>query len=95
MSFGGFKMIKIFLPDDIIGNREPRLWWLNETRKVPKRKPFMGCCESDYFYTFNDEIHKWCRENKINYSLEFISTSSTNICFEKESDAILFKLTWM
>ena len=88
-------MFKLFLPDDYLGNREPRLWWLSETRIEPKRKPFMGCEESNYFYTFNDEIYKWCKENKVKYSLEYVSSNSSNILFEKESDAVLFKLTWM
>ena len=44
---------------------------------------------------FCREVSKWFLEFNIKYKLFWVSNTATGITFEKESDAILFKLTWL
>jgi hypothetical protein len=47
------------------------------------------------YCTFIDEIHQWFIDNNIEYSFADATLETTDIVFQKESDAILFKLTWL
>ena len=70
-------------------------WW--DTRhKEPKHQPFSINPEINLklFYILRKELHKWLKDHKIKYSLRETENLFTCIIFEKESDAILFKLTW-
>jgi hypothetical protein len=49
----------------------------------------------DEYYAFHTEIHEWFLENGIQYSLEYNNFHKTTIVFKNESDALLFKLTWL
>ena len=44
---------------------------------------------------FTNKIEEWFIYNNITYKLFWVSNSRTGISFEKMSDLILFKLTWM
>jgi len=44
---------------------------------------------------FTSDIKKWFIDNNIDYIIKSWTNTTTTILFEKESDAILFKLTWL
>jgi hypothetical protein len=50
-------------------------------------------------WAFKEEIQSWIDEHNIKCELlnyeEIAHTFPKSICFEQESDAVLFKLTWM
>ena len=86
-------MIKIILDYDNIGKHpDINRVWLEPTLKGGNRPIFY----SDYshiHYELVEVLHKWLEEHHIQYSLDGID-SKNMIIFEKESDAILFKLVW-
>jgi hypothetical protein len=90
-------MVKIRLKDDILGNKRQDKWWLAEYDERPKGLSTMsdGTPSNKSYYSFIDEIHNWFMDNNIYYRLDYVSINTTDIIFKKESDAILFKLTWM
>ena len=57
------------------------------------RRPVLKRSKSEVFI-FCKKIDDWFIENNIEYKLFWIDYDYTGITFEKESDAILFKLTW-
>jgi len=90
-------MTIIYLENDRLGSRSDH-WWLEELKENPKDYPSMHSNEDKkviYYYIFCKEIRQWMIDNKIKYRLKYISNRSSEIKFFKESDAMLFKLTWM
>jgi 5,10-methylenetetrahydrofolate reductase len=47
------------------------------------------------FYAFRDKLHSWFIEHKIEYSFVTVTNFTTTLRFQKESDAVLFKLIWL
>lgn len=62
-------------------------------QKPPNDRPSGYSAHSDAFYSLCDKLHVWMIENDIKYFLEE-DGYYTNIFFKKNSDAMLFKLTW-
>ena len=58
-------------------------------RPYIKEPSFNGRC-----FIFDNVIHNWFIENNIEYNVYWNTDKITDIEFEKESDAVLFKLTW-
>jgi hypothetical protein len=50
---------------------------------------------NDRFHAFNENLHSWFVDNAISYSFANALYYYTTLIFEKESDAVLFKLTWL
>jgi hypothetical protein len=46
------------------------------------------------YYVFCEQLHNWFIDNNIEYKLFWVGLTETGIQLKKDSDAILFKLTW-
>jgi len=97
-------MIELIFKDKSINEKIGKdIWCLLDKKRANYQEEFLRLNRPQLKYYesnsscqlfFIDQIHFWFIENNIKYSLEFISRDFTKILFEKESDAVLFKLTW-
>lgn len=88
-------MIEIILTWENIGKHFSDGKYFYEHANVSNKKPFSRSLQNgDFKFSLVDEIHNWFIENNISYSLRENYKSNTIIIFEKESDAVYFKLIW-
>jgi hypothetical protein len=84
-------MIQLTFDDDTIWNYLGNTPW---TSTAPSsERP--GVTYKEEFCVFIDEMHQWFTDRNIEYSFTGATLRTTDILFQKESDAMLFKLTWM
>ena len=91
-------MYSIIFNDYCLGQRKTYKWWLKSSEKIPSgNRPYMadGLLRDKVYHYFIDDIHNWFIDNSIKYKIKYVSKDDTEIIFNKESDAVLFKLTWM
>ena len=90
-------MYSIRFNDYYLGRKDYNKWWLKSSISKPNDRSYMtdGIKKDLEYHTFIDEIHNWFKDNNIKYKLKCISNVETEIIFNNETDAILFKLTWM
>ena len=83
-------MIKIKIPL----SRNKVFYWIELFHYIPdNRKLVATYLSSNHMLGLKDRIAKWFKDNNIAYDLEF-TNGCGYILFKKESDAILFKLTF-
>jgi len=68
---------------------------LSDRDIVPEGRPISFPIFTIGKYILNDILHFWLVDQNIVYFLKEDEDLKTHIFFKKESDAILFKLTWM
>jgi hypothetical protein len=87
------KMYRFLLTHKNIGkNTNIKNVWLERTGKIISR-PYFYSLYSYSYYQLIDILHQWFIDHNIEYSLEG-NNNETYIIFEKESDAVYFKLVW-
>jgi hypothetical protein len=87
-------MIKVIVPDNPADNKKyDIITGLDINRPYLKRYSIKNY--------LSDRLHLWLENSNISYTLDYhevskdyIITCFWYIVFEKESDAVLFKLTW-
>ena len=74
----GVKMIKMLLSERLMSTNISRLNIDNNT----------------FLWNPEEEIYRWSIENNISYYIKEFEAFKWYIVFEKENDAVLFKLIW-
>jgi hypothetical protein len=92
-------MYELFLNPDIRIETSTGGWYILRGIDYPENRPHVPVCKSvPYYHHLNLEIHNWCVEHRIYYALRFYPDKAEfpnySITFRKESEAMLFKLTW-
>jgi hypothetical protein len=87
-------MITIDINDNKISENLRENVWDYFSQTPPPDRPRINYATG--WLVFKYELHTWFIENNIKYSLTYSKSEEncTQIHFEKESDALLFKLTW-
>ena len=88
------KMIKINFKDEILSEKVGNIpiWKSAKDDEYLKRPDVRA---TQHRWILINEIHQWFVDYNIEYSMVMIDRFSTTISFQKESNAFLFKLTWL
>jgi hypothetical protein len=84
-----------FIDDDLARKLDVEMLWsilcYNEKMNQP------NVYHNGGYYVIDPKLHEWFASNHIVYSLSFVDlcAKDSTITFQKDSDAVLFKLTWM
>ena len=84
-------MIDLEFAFDTVNKNFGKVIW--ERPIYPFKKPRVKFLDASY--SFIDDLHNWFIENNIDYDFVKSSFKAATIRFKNQSDAILFKLTWM
>jgi len=89
-------MIEIIFEDHILRDKLPTQSLWKDRRSGNHDRPFIIDIDNkNRTFELVDEIHQWFIDNNLSYKTKWTSEYESCLIFEKESDAILFKLTWL